>query len=636
MKKSFACQLVFLVLALVAGAEESLPQTFMTQRGRLVVSEDFDQPLTPSTGVPKGFASGFSGWRFNQNPKAGRWEQKAGHFTGIELVESHHPATASYGMTFQDAIIQCDVRLDSVPADGRQYRNVFLKLTDEKDYVIQVSVGPGGLFLTPYDASRLNTASKQRERGKSAIVKFPVKQDEWHTLVVEVCGDEVVGTLDGRSVTLSSPLIGAGKHSIMIGAGTQGTFRRFRVWEAQAHPGWSANKTRLLASTEQQELQEAFHSDKLAALDAEIARAVKDGIIVGASLWLEHRGQPHHRAFGNRALQPATEAMTEDTVFDLASVTKAVAAASAAMRCVERGLLQLDEPVSRHLPEFTGEGREKITTRHLLLHSSGLQVNLNGTKPPFSRTPAEAYAQACRERPRFEPGSAFSYSSVGSMVLGMLIEKVSGQAFDAFCSAEIFRPLKMNDTLFRPSGSVLERVAPSSAARRGLVDDIVAREMGGVSGHASLFSTSGDLARFARMMLHGGELDGARVFKPETIQLMTGVQSPADLRSPDAKNLPVRRALGWDIDTPYRTPPHDYSLARGALFPIGSYGHTGWTGQMLWIDPMSQTFVVFLCNRYGPDGKDTRSAVSHLHHRISTLAAEAVKGFDFKRVQAPK
>lgn len=560
MKKSFVCQLVFLSLALAAGAEESLPQTFMTQRGRLVLSEDFDKPLAASTGVAKGFASGFSGWRFNQNPKAGRWEQNGGHFAGIELVESHHPATASYGMTFQDAIIQCDVRLDGVPADGRKYRNVFLKLTDEKDYVIQVSVGPGGLFLTPYDASRLNTTSKQRERGKSAIVKFPVKQDEWHTLVVEVRGEEVVGTLDGRSVTLSSPLIGASKHSIMIGAGTQGSFRRFRVWEAQAHPDWSENKTRLLASAQQRSLQEAFHSDKLAALDAEIARAVKDGLLVGASLWLEHRGQSHHRAFGHRALQPAMEAMTEDTVFDLASVTKAVAAASAAMLCVERGMLQLDEPVSKHLPEFTGDGREKITPRHLLLHSSGLQVNLNGTKPPFSRTPAEAYAQACRERPRFEPGSAFSYSSVGSMVLGMLIEKVSGQAFDAFCSAEIFRPLKMNDTLFRPSGSVLERVSPSSAARSGLVDDIVAREMGGVSGHASLFSTSSDLARFARMMLHGGELDGARVFKPETIRLMTSVQSPADLRSPDAKNLPVRRALGWDIDTPYRTPPHDYSL----------------------------------------------------------------------------
>lgn len=375
-----------------------------------------------------------------------------------------------------------------------------------------------------------------------------------------------------------------------------------------------------------------FKADKLAAMDAEITQAIRDGMIVGATLWVERKGTSHHRAYGNRALQPNVEAMTEDTIFDAASVTKVVATATAAMLCVERGLMRLDDPVSRFLPEFTGEGREKITLKHLLLHTSGLQVNLNGTKQPFSRSPAEAYAQACREKPLFEPGSAFSYSSVGSMVLGMAIERASGRAFEAFCTAEIFQLLKMHDTLFRPSGEVLKRGAPSSAPQRGSVDDTVAREMGGVSGHASLFTTTSDLARFARMMLNGGELDGVRLFKPETIQLMTRVQSPPDLRSPDANNLIVKRALGWDIDTPYRTPPHDYSLARGALFPIGSYGHTGWTGQMLWIDPFSETFIVFLCNRYVPSGKDTRSAVSKLHHRLSTLAAEAVQGFDFSQV----
>lgn len=377
---------------------------------------------------------------------------------------------------------------------------------------------------------------------------------------------------------------------------------------------------------------EIFHASKLAKLDATIDAAVHDEMIVGGVLWVERNGTSYHKAFGNRALKPAVEPMTEDTIFDLASITKAVATASAAMRCVERGLISLNDPVSKHLSEFTGEGREKITIKHLLLHSSGLQVNLNGTRPPFSQSRNEAYAQACREKPLFEPGSAFSYSSVGSIVLGMVIEQVSGNSLDAFCTAELFQPLKMNDTLHRPSGEVLKRVAPSSAPQRGLVDDTVAREMGGVAGHASLFTTAGDLARFARMMLNGGELDGVRVFKPETIQLMTSVQSPPDLRSPDAKNLPVRRALGWDIDTPYRTPPHDYSLARGSLFPVGSYGHTGWTGQMLWIDPFSKTFIIFLCNRYGPDGKDTRPAVYRLHYRLSTLAAEAVKGFDFHNV----
>ena len=323
------------------------------------------------------------------------------------------------------------------------------------------------------------------------------------------------------------------------------------------------------------------------------------------------------------------EPMTEDTIFDIASITKVIATASATMLCVERGLIQLDDLVSKHLPEFIGDGREKITIKQLLLHSSGLQVNLNSAKEPFCSTPSEAYSQACLEKPLFEPGSAFSYSSVGSMVLSMVIEKVSKRAFDAFCTNEIFKPLKMHDTQFRPSGETLKRIAPTSAPRRGLVDDTVARKMGGISGHASLFTTTNDLARFARMMLNGGELDSVRVLKPETIQLMTRVQSPEGLRSPDAKNLPVKRAFGWDINTPYRTPPHDYSLSRGALFPIGSYGHTGWTGQMLWIDPFSKTFVIFLCNRYGPDGKETRSTVSRLHHRISTLAAEAVKGFDF-------
>jgi len=384
---------------------------------------------------------------------------------------------------------------------------------------------------------------------------------------------------------------------------------------------------------------EAFHREKLATLDEAVEQSIRDGMIVGAAFWVEREGESYHKAFGNRALKPAVEPMTEDTLFDVASITKVMVTASASMLCVERGLMKLDDPVAKHLPEFTGEGREKITIRHLLLHTSGLQVNLNGTKEPFSRSWAEARDQACREKPMFEPGSAFSYSSTGSLVLGFVIEKVTGRRFDEFCTRELFQPLdtrelfqplEMNDTVFRPGEALLPRVSPSSAPKRGEVDDTVARQMGGVAAHASIFTTTSDMAKFARMMLNGGELNGVRIFKPETIKLMTSVQSPPDLRSPDAKNLPVQRGLGWDINTPYRTPPHDYTLARGALFPIGGYGHTGWTGQMLWIDPFSRTFVIFLCNRYGPDGKDTRPEVYRFHHRISTLAAEAVKGFDFK------
>lgn len=379
----------------------------------------------------------------------------------------------------------------------------------------------------------------------------------------------------------------------------------------------------------------AFHSKKLAELDAAIEQAVREGKLLGAALWVEREGAAHHRAFGQRAVSHAIEPMTEDTIFDLASVTKAVAAASAAMWCVDQGLFEVDDPVSRHLPEFTGEGREKITLRHLLLHTSGLQINLNGARPPLSRGPDEVLAQLCRERPRFDPGSAFAYSSTGLMVLGCVIDRVTGRTFDELCTTEIFRPLEMHDTGFRPGTDKLPRVAPTSSPARGQVDDAVAREAGNVAAHASLFSTAADLARFARMMLDFGELDGVRVFKPETVKLFTSVQSPPGLTSPGANGLPVRRGLGWDIDTPYRTPPHDYSPARGDLFPVGGHGHTSWTGQMLWIDPSSRTFVIFLCNRYVEGAGDTRPAVYRLHHRLSTLAAEAVVGVDFKNIDTP-
>jgi len=374
--------------------------------------------------------------------------------------------------------------------------------------------------------------------------------------------------------------------------------------------------------------EEAFHAGKLAAIDRAIGEAIAASDIVGAAVWVERDGAAYHKAFGHRALAPA-EAMTEETIFDVASITKVVATATAAMQCAERGLFAIDDAVAKHLPEFSGGGREKITIRHLLLHTSGLRTNLDPRTTPF-RDRDGALALICREKPATEPGAAFSYSSVGSMLLATVIERVTREPFEKYCTAKIFRPLRMNDTVFRPAGDLLRRVAPSSAPERGLVDDHAARAMGGVAGHASLFTTTGDLARFARMMLNLGELDGVRVLRAESVRQMTSVQSPPALRSPAAANLPVRRGLGWDIDSPYRTPPHAYSSQRGALFPIGGYGHAGWTGQSLWIDPFSRTFIVFLCNRYQPGAPESPAATYRLHYQLATLAAEAVRAFDFK------
>ncbi len=229
-------------------AADELPQTLMTLRGKLLVSEDFTPPLAPVTGKPVGFASGFTGWRYNAGPvggKSGQWKLADGCFTGVESPAANHPATASFGFQFTDAIIQCEVRLNDVPDEGRKYRSLFVKATDVKDYVISLSIGPGGLFLTPYDAERINPATKQREKGTTSRVPAQVKLNEWHTVVLEIKGDEVVGTLDGKSTTLSNPLISVAKHSIMLGAGTEASFRHLRVWEALPNPDWAAAKATL-------------------------------------------------------------------------------------------------------------------------------------------------------------------------------------------------------------------------------------------------------------------------------------------------------------------------------------------------------------------------------------------------------
>lgn len=233
-------------------AADEMPKTLMTQRGKLLVSEDFMPPLAPVTGKPVGFASGFTGWRYNAGPaggKSGQWKLADGCFTGIESPAANHPATASFGFQFTDAIIQCEVRLNDVPDEGRKYRSLFVKATDVKDYVIALSIGPGGLFLTPYDADRINPATKQREKGATSRILTPIKLNEWHTVVLEIKGNEVVGTLDGKSTTLSNPLISVAKHSIMLGAGTEASFRHLRVWEALPNPDWTEAKAALQAAS---------------------------------------------------------------------------------------------------------------------------------------------------------------------------------------------------------------------------------------------------------------------------------------------------------------------------------------------------------------------------------------------------
>jgi CubicO group peptidase (beta-lactamase class C family) len=354
----------------------------------------------------------------------------------------------------------------------------------------------------------------------------------------------------------------------------------------------------------------AFHADKLAAMDAAIKTAIDQHQCPGGVLWLEHDGRAYHKAFGSRALEPERETMTEDTIFDVASLTKVVATTPAVMLLVARGQVALDAPVRTYIPEFTGGGKELVTVRQLLTHTSGLPPDLE-TKTGWHGE-AEAIHKACAETLASKPGTAFEYSDLNFILLGEIAQRASQTPLELFTRREIFKPLKMIDTEFLPPRKKLWRIAPTEVVRgrpwRGVVHDPTARQMGGVAGHAGLFMTAADLARYARMLLHLGELDGVRIFKPETVRLMTSAQTPPEMAA--------RRGLGWDIDSSFSGP-------RGAHFPVGSYGHTGWTGGSLWIDPGSKTFVIFLSNRNHPTEAGKLQA---LRRQLGTLAAEAVIG----------
>ncbi len=357
-----------------------------------------------------------------------------------------------------------------------------------------------------------------------------------------------------------------------------------------------------------------FRPEKLEEMDAAINEAIAEKNCPGGVLWFERNGVPYHKAYGKRELVPAEEPMTEDTIFDAASLTKVLATTPAIMLLVERGLVELDAPAHTYLPEFQGEGSERITVRHLLTHTSGLRPGISGS-PGWSGY-EKGIELAWAEKPTTTPGAAFRYSDINFILLGEIARRVSATTLNEFAAKEVYRPLKMTDTGFLPPAEKLTRTAPTQRidgekVLRGTVHDPTSRRMGGVAGHAGVFTTASDLARFARMLLNGGELEGVRVFKPESVKLMTSVQSP--------ENVPARRGLGWDIDSPYAGP-------RGKYFPIGSYGHTGWTGTSLWIDPFSRSFLIFLSNRNHPteDG-----SVVVLRKRLGTLAAEAIADFNF-------
>ena len=381
-------------------------------------------------------------------------------------------------------------------------------------------------------------------------------------------------------------------------------------------------------------------SERLAKIDDAVLESIARKETPGAVMLVARQGRVVYRkAFGDRAVEPKREAMTVDTIFDLASLTKIVATATSIMILVERGKVSFADPVARYIPEFGKFGKERITVEQIMTHRAGLPPD-NEIADYVGKT-VDPLPMIYELRLSYEPGTRFVYSDVGFIVAAEIVRRVSGKRIDAFGRERIFEPLGMRQTTFITReqlwelqrirdeilyrGDVtpakfqemtdkyvlapLDRIAPTENREgrwmRGEVHDPRAYEMGGVAGHAGLFSTADDLAIFCQMILNKGEYNGVRILAPYTVERMVSAQ-----------NLPTSqmRGIGWDINT-------SFSSNRGDLFPVGTFGHTGFTGTSIWLDPASETFVVLLTNRVHPDGKGD---VTRLRSFVASIVAGAI------------
>jgi uncharacterized protein YbbC (DUF1343 family) len=349
----------------------------------------------------------------------------------------------------------------------------------------------------------------------------------------------------------------------------------------------------------------------LQPIDEIVNREIQLGNIPGAVVLIGQQDSVvYRRAFGYRALVPERVPMTEDTIFDLASLTKPIATATAVMQLVERGKINLDAPVARYWPTFGANGKNAIHVRDLLKHSSGLSA---GLKVASIRSGyGEALKQIVAQKLIARPGKVFLYSDIDFIVLGELVARVSGLPLDRYCARWIFDRLAMKDTGFKPGVAERPRIAPTTYLNgkllQGEVNDPVAYEMGGISGHAGLFSTVDDLAVFAQMLLNGGSLHGAEILKGTSIETMTARQQ--------TKNGSGWWGLGWEIAPSFNSGPDE-------LIPPNSFGHTGYTGTAMWVDPVSKSYLIILTNRVHPHGAgDVKPLRMGLLRFVSTVLGE--------------
>jgi uncharacterized protein YbbC (DUF1343 family)/CubicO group peptidase (beta-lactamase class C family) len=347
----------------------------------------------------------------------------------------------------------------------------------------------------------------------------------------------------------------------------------------------------------------ATTSPKFKVLDAVIEDAIEQQQCPGAVVLVGHHGSVvYKKAYGMRSLEPKREPMTLDTIFDVASLTKVMATTPSVLRLLELGQIRLNDTVATYLPEFAQNGKQDVTIRQLLTHFSGLPEDLDLKTPWSGKETAQKMAFS---EPLVTPaGSVFRYSDINFEVLGFLVEQVAKMPLDKYADAFVFKPLGMKDTRFLPPQQWRRRIAPTeydenNQMLRGVVHDPTARRMGGVAGHAGLFSTAADLSKYAQALL---DAINARPQRKQFLKTLTVIKATRPQQPPDAVSL---RGLGWDIDTAF-------SSNRGELFPLGSFGHTGFTGTSIWIDPTTNTYVILLTNAVHP----------HVGHSVVALRSK--------------
>ncbi len=354
-----------------------------------------------------------------------------------------------------------------------------------------------------------------------------------------------------------------------------------------------------------------------ATFDPLVLDGIQRGAYPGAALVIGRRDTIlFAKAYGRLTWSPRSPAPDVDsTLWDVASLTKVIATTTALMLLVERGRVSLDSPVVHYVPEFNGRGTAAVTVRHLLTHTSGLRAWLPLNR--LARDSAAAMRIVFEQTPRAPPGARMEYSDFNAILLGEIVRRAAGVPLDVFAARDIFAPLGLRQLMFRPPRRLVPRIAPTGVWRghpvAGVVNDQNAARLGGVAGHAGLFGTAADLAGFAQFMLReGAPPSGPRLLKAATVRMFTALAVPA-------RRGASARTLGWEA-----VPTGETVSSAGTLFGPRSYGHTGWTGTSLWIDPDRGLFVLLLTNRaYAPRARRSFTILKEIRGHVADAAARA-------------